>query len=117
MCTREGFGVCVHEGFEGGAAKPGGRLRFVSQAPIVCSLARATQADPVGVRREKEGSMTTALTIEKAPVLEDYFGMMDAQLHERISIAKRELGSRVVVLGHHYQRDDVICHADFTGDS
>jgi quinolinate synthase len=27
------------------------------------------------------------------------------------------LGARVVILGHHYQRDDVIVHADFTGDS
>jgi quinolinate synthase len=23
----------------------------------------------------------------------------------------------LVILGHHYQRDDVVCHADFTGDS
>ena len=36
---------------------------------------------------------------------------------ERIQTAKRELGSRVIVLGHHYQRDDVIRHADLQGDS
>ncbi len=37
--------------------------------------------------------------------------------HERIEAARRELGKRVVILGHHYQRDDVIRHADLTGDS
>jgi quinolinate synthase len=61
--------------------------------------------------------MTTALMTTKSPVLEDYFGMTDAELHERIIAARQNLGSRVVILGHHYQRDDVICHADLTGDS
>jgi quinolinate synthase len=35
----------------------------------------------------------------------------------RIIRAKRMLGERLVVLGHHYQRDEVIRHADVTGDS
>jgi len=56
-------------------------------------------------------------TLTKTPVLEDYFGVSDAELHERIERARRELGERLVILGHHYQRDDVICHADVTGDS
>ncbi len=38
-------------------------------------------------------------------------------LQERIAAAKHKLGSRLLVLGHHYQRDEVIRHADFTGDS
>ncbi|HJQ33762.1 MAG TPA: quinolinate synthase NadA [Pyrinomonadaceae bacterium] len=53
----------------------------------------------------------------KAPALEDYFGLSEAELYERIEAARRELGPRLVILGHHYQRDDVICHADITGDS
>lgn len=61
--------------------------------------------------------MTATLEMEKAPTLEDYFGMSDAELHERIEAARRSLGERLVILGHHYQRDDVISHADFTGDS
>jgi quinolinate synthase len=61
--------------------------------------------------------MNAVLEMRKAPALEDYFGLSDAELHERIDAARRELGPRLVILGHHYQRDDVICHADLTGDS
>jgi len=35
----------------------------------------------------------------------------------RIEAAKEALGERVVILGHHYQRDEVIKFADYTGDS
>ena len=56
-------------------------------------------------------------TEARAPALEDYFGMSEAELYERIEAARRSLGSRLVILGHHYQRDDVVVHADYTGDS
>ncbi|MCU1439570.1 MAG: nadA [Rhodoglobus sp.] len=39
------------------------------------------------------------------------------ELHDRIRAAKAALGRRVVVLGHFYQRDEVVQHADFLGDS
>ena len=55
--------------------------------------------------------------LEKARVFEDYLVMPDEEVHERIELAREELGKRVVILGHHYQRDDVIRHADLTGDS
>ena len=41
----------------------------------------------------------------------------DASLVERARTAKAALGDRVFVLGHHYQRDEVIQFADVTGDS
>jgi len=38
-------------------------------------------------------------------------------LKERIKLAKQELGKRLLILGHHYQQDEVIEHADLSGDS
>ena len=43
--------------------------------------------------------------------------LQDDACQERILEAKAKLGKRLVILGHHYQRDDVYRHADFTGDS
>lgn len=48
---------------------------------------------------------------------EEYRRASDAELDQRIRAAKATLGDRVVVLGHFYQRDEVVLHADFTGDS
>ena len=53
---------------------------------------------------------------ERRPI-EDYLALGEEELYGRLVEAKRALGNKVVVLGHHYQRDDVICHADLTGDS
>ena len=41
----------------------------------------------------------------------------DPHLVERAIAAKKALGERVLILGHHYQRDEVIQFADITGDS
>lgn len=41
----------------------------------------------------------------------------DPDLSARAAKAKAALGSRVFILGHHYQRDEVIAFADVTGDS
>jgi len=48
---------------------------------------------------------------------DEYKTASDDELHERIERAKATLGDRVVVLGHFYQRDEVVRHADFLGDS
>jgi len=51
------------------------------------------------------------------PLPPAYADATDADLAARIAAAKQTLGSRVVLLGHHYQRDEVVAFADFTGDS
>ncbi len=47
----------------------------------------------------------------------EYLAMTPEELDRRIAYAKAKLGTRLTVLGHHYQRDEVIKFADFTGDS
>jgi quinolinate synthase len=48
---------------------------------------------------------------------DSYLLVPDTSLDERIASAKRTLGRDVVILGHHYQRDEVVKFADFRGDS
>src|ERR1700757_1054313 len=48
---------------------------------------------------------------------DNYLLVPDNTLDERIAAAKARLGKEVVVLGHHYQRDEVVKFADFRGDS
>lgn len=48
---------------------------------------------------------------------ERYTQMSDADLVAAITARKVQLGSDLVILGHHYQQDDVVRFADFTGDS
>jgi quinolinate synthase len=49
--------------------------------------------------------------------LDDYLALPDHSMDARIGEARRKLGASTVLLGHHYQRDEVIRFADFTGDS
>jgi quinolinate synthase len=47
----------------------------------------------------------------------DYRSLDNDVLNERIAAARAELGQRLLILGHHYQQDEVIVHADLRGDS
>jgi len=54
---------------------------------------------------------------ERQPLPERYLGLSDEEMDRRIAAARATLGRRLVILGHHYQRDEVIRFADYTGDS
>jgi quinolinate synthase len=47
----------------------------------------------------------------------DFARLPAAEIRERTRAARRALGERLVILGHHYQRDSIIEFADFRGDS
>jgi quinolinate synthase len=54
-------------------------------------------------------------TLNLLPV--SYVDLSAAEIDARITRAKEQLGVRLVILGHHYQRDEVVKFADFRGDS
>jgi quinolinate synthase len=54
---------------------------------------------------------------ERQALPEKYLGLSDEEMMRRIAAARTTLGARLVILGHHYQRDEVIRFADYTGDS
>src|SRR5437763_3049782 len=53
----------------------------------------------------------------QAPLPERYLGATPDDLHAWIATAKAELGDRLMILGHHYQREEVMRWADARGDS
>lgn len=52
-----------------------------------------------------------------AQAIQPYTLLEDEDCEQRILQAREALGDRLVILGHHYQRDEVFRHANFTGDS
>jgi quinolinate synthase len=62
---------------------------------------------------------TTAASPEAGSLcsLENYLALPDHTMDGRIAAARAKLGASTILLGHHYQRDEVVRFADFTGDS
>ena len=56
--------------------------------------------------------MTTLLQDIPQFELQPYKSLSNEELSERIEKVRRQLGSRLMILGHHYQQDEVIAHAD-----
>jgi quinolinate synthase len=49
--------------------------------------------------------------------IDSFLSLDNAEYEKRIVAAKTKLGQRLVILGHHYQREEVFRHADYSGDS
>ena len=58
-------------------------------------------------------------TTDPSPVLElaPYRPLENEELSQRIEAVRAQMGSRLLILGHHYQQDEVIAHSDLRGDS
>jgi len=67
-------------------------------------------------RLDIEEDLVNATKSTELPIT-DFQELPPEELFERIVTAKKTLGSQVLVLGHNYQRDEVIVHADLRGDS
>jgi quinolinate synthase len=68
-----------------------------------------------------DGATAASAEANAACSLENYLALPDQSpgnlLDGRIAAARAKLGATAVILGHHYQRDEVVRFADFTGDS
>lgn len=53
----------------------------------------------------------------QTPLPAHYRQLTEAEMADRVRAHKRAFGERLVILGHHYQQDEVVEFADFTGDS
>lgn len=61
--------------------------------------------------------MTITLPMCSVDFMDTSMSPEEQAIAERITELKQQLGSRLMVLGHHYQRDSIVMHADFIGDS
>ena len=58
-----------------------------------------------------------AVNIRWQKIPDEYLHYSAPELDQRINSARQKLGSTVTILGHHYQREEIIKYADFQGDS
>jgi quinolinate synthase len=74
-----------------------------------CTTDRPLETRPLSEER--------AFAFWQKDIPEAYWTLDGPALSERIAEARKRLGTRCVVLGHHYQREDIIQFADYRGDS
>jgi quinolinate synthase len=82
------------------------------------TLSRVPHIAETGVDFISVGSLTHSVrALDLSMKVGTRASEVQSRLAGRIRTLKRELGSRIVILGHHYQRDEIIELADFRGDS
>ena len=90
-------------------------IRTIPDADVLLAEANECQIDrPLDTKPLKQ---EPAFAYWQKDIPEEYWSLSSEQLAARVFAAKAKLGQRLVILGHHYQREDIIQFADFRGDS
>src|SRR5450759_922068 len=100
--------------------KSTGRIEPIIKTPRVSELDVLNENNECPINRPLETkplASEPAFAFWQKDVPEAYWNLDGAALSERIAVARAKLGTRCVVLGHHYQREDIIQFADYRGDS
>jgi quinolinate synthase len=90
------------------------RISFVTEESLLneaneCVIDRPLDVKPLTEER--------AFAFWQKDIPEEYWSLGGEALASRIGETRRRLGTRTVVLGHHYQREDIVQFADYKGDS